>query len=801
MLLHYVGVTANCNVMLEISQALPKVMHTIRRSFKQDDFIEYIVCPKCCTLYNLSDCITHAADGDISKLCTYIEFPNHPHASRHVPCGEVLLKRVKIGNKSKLVGRKVFIYRSIVQSLKDMAKRPGYLSRCNEWQGRSKEDTSFIGDIYDGEVWKDLNEIGGRPFLALPNNLCLSLNIDWFRLYEHSPYSAGAIYLVALNLPRNERFKEENVILAGIIPGPNEPKRINPFLSPLVDDLTLLYNGISFKNSSSFLGLTSIRATLACITCDLPATRKVCGFSNFNGTMGCSKCLKKFITPSFGNKPQYGGFDCDWTARDIDSHKQYASQYQTANTNSDQKKIMRESGVKYSELLRIPYFDIVRLHVIDPMHNIFLGLAKHTIKVWKEKGILQATHFVQLQQKMDTIIPPTKIGRIPRKLESNFSSFTADEWKNWILIYSVYSLNGVVNEPHYSCWCLLVDSCNLFCHFIVTKHKIDQAHILLVEFCKLFESLYGSESCTPNMHMACHIRENILDFGPLSAFWCFPFERYNGILEQISTSWMQPEKQMFLKFSQKQKLQFKGAELLGSGNEFVCSAVESTLTSTSINTTSVGQSSTLDLIVMQQIKGFTCGVSSIDAIKRDHHHLIPPVKEKFFNNAEQQYLCEMYKVLYPMMNITEVPRLYRECKKMTINYEEYTSSKARSQKSFAVAAKWAGVVGIDSRREVPLRIAQVTSYIEHKLTSLDTNKTHMLARVRWYGDHPRRSSLHSSVILCSTVLDPESCASFIPVSRIMCRCALSSSVSMKFDYGFDNVLVVVPLHKYFDLDD
>ena len=135
---------------------------------------------------------------------------------------------------------------------------------------------------------------------------------------------------------------------------------------------------------------------------------------------------------------------------------------------------------------------------------------------------------------------------------------------------------------------------------------------------------------------------------------------------------------------------------------------------------------------------------------------------------------------------------------MTINHEEYTSSKARSQKSSAIAAKWPGVVGIDTRGEAPLRIAQVTSYIEHKLTK--TNKTHMLARVRWYCDHPRRDSLHSSVILCSSVLDPESCASFIPVSRIMCRCALSSSVSMKFDYGVDNVLVAVPLLKFFDLN-
>lgn len=40
-------------------------------------------------------------------------------------------------------------------------------------------------------------------------------------------YSVGAIYLIVLNLPRHERFKEENIILVGMTPGPNEPKNIS----------------------------------------------------------------------------------------------------------------------------------------------------------------------------------------------------------------------------------------------------------------------------------------------------------------------------------------------------------------------------------------------------------------------------------------------------------------------------------------------------------------------------------------------------------------------------------------------
>ena len=42
------------------------------------------------------------------------------------------------------------------------------------------------------------------------------------------------IYLVLLNLPREERFKWGNIIVPGIIPEKSkEPKSMNPFLSPL----------------------------------------------------------------------------------------------------------------------------------------------------------------------------------------------------------------------------------------------------------------------------------------------------------------------------------------------------------------------------------------------------------------------------------------------------------------------------------------------------------------------------------------------------------------------------------------
>ena len=52
--------------------------------------------------------------------------------------------------------------------------------------------------------------------------------------------SFGAIYLTVQNLPCEHRYKEENIILVGMIPGPKEPSlSINSYLSPLVEELKL----------------------------------------------------------------------------------------------------------------------------------------------------------------------------------------------------------------------------------------------------------------------------------------------------------------------------------------------------------------------------------------------------------------------------------------------------------------------------------------------------------------------------------------------------------------------------------
>ena len=91
----------------------------------------------------------------------------------------------------------------------------------------------------------------------------------------------------------------------------------------------------------------------------------------------------------------------------------------------------------------------------------------------------------------------------------------------------------------------------------------------LMEFCQRFESLYGSEYVTPNMHLHCHLYDCILDFGPIYSFWLFSFERENGILVSYKTNKKNLEAQLTRRFLKESWAREKMDELNPNLSQFL----------------------------------------------------------------------------------------------------------------------------------------------------------------------------------------------------------------------------------------
>ena len=181
------------------------------------------------------------------------------------------------------------------------------------------------------------------------------------------------------------------------------------------------------------------------------------------------------------------------------------------------------------------------------MHNLFLATAKQMLKLWKEIGILDDDSFKKVETNLDGIEAPSDIGKLPTKLVSAFASFTADELKNWTALFSIYALKGTMQEKHLECWRGFVLATRILCSKVRTDTSIRLADQLIMKFCKQFESVYGEEYVTPNMHLHGHLIECLFDYGPIYSFWLFSFE-FNGILGGLSTNKKSIEVQIFRRF-------------------------------------------------------------------------------------------------------------------------------------------------------------------------------------------------------------------------------------------------------------
>lgn len=58
---------------------------------------------------------------------------------------------------------------------------------------------------------------------------------------------------------------------------------------------------------------------------------------------------------------------------------------------------------------------------------------------------------------------------------------------------------------------------------------------------------------SPNMHLHLHLKECIVDYGPVYAFWCFAYERFNGLLGAYQTNKKVIEPQIMRKFVEEQQ--------------------------------------------------------------------------------------------------------------------------------------------------------------------------------------------------------------------------------------------------------
>ena len=446
--------------------------------------------------------------------------------------------------------------------------------------------------------------------------------------------------------------------------------------------------------------------------------------------------------------PDYSGYDTNtWQNRTGDDHKEKARATLEAKTKKELQAMEAEDGVRYSELFRLPYYDPVRMHVVDPMHNLLLGIAKHVFSTWIESGSLTDDVLAKIDKRMERIKIPSDLGRIPNGISKNWKSFKADEWKHWTVIYSYYYLREVISCEESTFWCMFANACKILCKQCITSEENDQAYLLLLSFCNKFQELYGRESCVPNMHMSLHIINCIRDYGPTYAFWCFSFERYNGYMGKYQTNNHAITPQLMRK-------------VIADKAALIDLPEELSLKNTDQDSCDIRELRKLwCLRYAKKVTGSDLEFTCERPLAVSHLSTLTAKEEEEVQNL----FCQLYG------SDLRISTFIKECKRLSVGNETVASQNITSNSYSIVLARYPS-----SSNVVTLRPAVITGLYELSIIRQEDVKiAHFVAKVKWLKENENKDFFgkNANLEIWSTDFDPHA-HTFIPAKYIFNRVTL-----------------------------
>ncbi|CAK5262381.1 unnamed protein product [Mycena citricolor] len=458
-------------------------------------------------------------------------------------------------------------------ALEKFFERPGMVDAVREWKTKPRSDEK-LESIQDGEVWKNLKAADGSRFFydEEENELRIgvSLGIDWFgrKSSNYGPsHSSGVVSFCIQNLNSELRYRPENLIVTGMLPGPTEPTsaQLQNYSKIIVDDLIKLYEDGITVTVLGFPNGFRVRVALISIIADHPAMCKICGFADHgHKIVPCPKC-KVPKADMFTGKSLKNGFQ----KRTSKEHRKLALQYRDLITDEERDTFFAEHGVTKTQW----YTMWIKEKILRPDTN-------------KQQRELSFIHEI-----LETFECPAWTGHLPLRVgEPAGGSLTADEYKfaataPWAIIipmvwdrfrsdaekdhkkaldkyeekmeeyrakYRLWQRQNRATrgdppeEPEYPVLRMqLGEEDNFLCFATALKimigssiyrEMIPRAKSLLEEYLLGFLQLYGSQCMKPNHHWAVHVFDQIRDFGPFYSFWAFLTERLNKTLKNLNSN-------------------------------------------------------------------------------------------------------------------------------------------------------------------------------------------------------------------------------------------------------------------------
>ena len=337
--------------------------------------ISYLQCPACYALYEYTGV---PPAEPYPETCAHRPTPTSP------PCNVPLRTERRIGAKTLVVPRRKYVHQSLKEWMGRMLSRPGVEEIIDKAPHRTP--TGRIEDIWDSSVFHTFRDTeDGLPFFderGTEGRYAFSLGADSFHplgnLEAKQSISSTAIYMVLLNLPEGERYKYKNMYLAGVIPGPSKPsmEQINHVLALLVKELLEFWKGVFFTSTARYSLGRMVKCVVIPLVCDMLAARQMAGLGSVTSKFFCTSC--RLPIQDIENLLKH-----TWPERLLHEQVFWAREWRDCESERERERLFKLHGVRWSELLELPYWNPILFSVVDQMHAAFLGLYQtHCRRLW-----------------------------------------------------------------------------------------------------------------------------------------------------------------------------------------------------------------------------------------------------------------------------------------------------------------------------------------------------------------------------------------------------------------------------------
>lgn len=433
-----------------------------------------------------------------------------------------------------------FINCPLVPQIQKLYRRPGFVEKLNYKYIRTKIHPNNIEDVYDGAVYKEAEQ----NFLIHGKNISLTWYTDGVSLFECSSYSLWPFVFVINELPPEERYKEENLIIGGLW-GDSEKPHPNMFLLPLYSEVKKLKEGFTVKCHDSDEDM-EIKVIVLQGTCDMPAKAS---FMNMKGHAGYESCPKCFIegekSVRTGNVMVFTHKE-DLELRNDDNYRECVQR--RVESGKDFKGVFGPSLLSF-----MVYGSFIRSISIDSMHALFLGIVKQLLKLFfKPKYSSEPFSLVPFTDKVNSHLRKFQLPHFVERLPEDVTKlhfWKASLCRNFLLYFMKVIFKDIMKPDYFENLCLLIDGVALLHQSSISLSDLTEADSMLNHFCKGFQRLYGVRHMSSNIHLLRHLSSAVFETGPLQLTSCYRFEDLNGKIADLVHGTIHATKQIFSKIS------------------------------------------------------------------------------------------------------------------------------------------------------------------------------------------------------------------------------------------------------------